>query len=283
MRLCDVAGSQRLGYQGACGASYRLASRLREASKVVSMWERGNEIKSRSGGSSMSDTLSQLNRRVQPLRARWGTIDWAWITVELEGISPQPGRFIGVALVDGQWRGDLFTGEPRSFRVESGERSVAVYLCPKRRDAVCLRNPVATLQVELRPGEQARLRFGVHREWKGLWALWRRDGWVLLAGTLLITTAGWLSFPWLREVIASVTLHLDVDEPWLSFCYFVVRSRVMTAGLAMESFLIFASVVLQVRYRRRIRVYEGQFGKPWFLTRGANTRESRCVSLSPQE
>jgi hypothetical protein len=214
----------------------------------------------------MSDTLGTLCRRVRASRTRLGRVALTWISVEPVAFSRKPGRFVGIALIDGRRRGPLFNRMPTSFPVEHGEHTVAVSFSPHRRNRTQAGTEGPSLEVALKPGEHAWLLCREQPQWRPYLALFQRDHLVLLALSILAGGCVWLVFPFLRELIAMVTRHLAVAEPWFSLAYLVVKSRLMSTVLAMQVCIIIGTYVVLARHRSRLRAFREKFGEPWLLT-----------------
>jgi hypothetical protein len=194
-------------------------------------------------------------------------IPWSSISIQLEGFSGRTPRFVGIALVDRRFVGDLVSDTPRSFRVEPGVHTVTVYFSKRIRSSPSGRRVGTSIQVEVQPGESARFVCGASEEWKRLRPMIRRDCGVILAGMSLAAAGGWLGFPFLRESIAGAALYLDMNEPWMSLLYFIVGSRWMTTLLVSDAYCLIAVLVLLARLRRHLRRLGLRSVEPYQLAR----------------
>ena len=90
------------------------------------------------------------------------------ITVEPAGLTAKESEFIGVAIMDGRWRSDMYFGRPTMFRVEAGEHSVTVHIKRRFRVSGYRGRAVVSLQVVVGPGEHLDLVFGVNERVRAL-------------------------------------------------------------------------------------------------------------------
>jgi hypothetical protein len=171
------------------------------------------------------------------------------ITIEPTGFTSKQFEFLGVAILDERYRGDIHNGRRTEFRVEAGEHTVSVHIKRRFRVGAAPDRANVSLPVVVEPGEHLDLVFGVAREWLPL----QRGGilWLVLllveVSLVVEFAVGWSAFPVVRRAFGWVTLSMGIWQRW--------------AVLTIFAFLLGAQVSLWNRFGNS----SGRSGGPYFL------------------
>jgi hypothetical protein len=223
------------------------------------------------GAKTLADTFDVLRLRSQAIRARSDRVDWCSISVEVEGPLDQAPGYSAVVRVDGGVAADLVGNEPRSFRVEPGEHTVVVRLRRQFWLHGCRERAVASLPLELQPGERVRLICGVRPEARAVAAQARLAELDLFQhvciGSALAIAIGWTAYSAVNRLIDAAAEHLRMASYWVPFVQWLVGSRLATAvwGLVLW-WLLFGQFSFE-RRRRRAASLKAEIVDPYFLKR----------------
>jgi hypothetical protein len=88
-----------------------------------------------------------------------------------------------------------------------------------------------------------------------------RPAFLNVACQVLGLGVGWLAYPILRDAVEWTTRMLAIRQPWLSWCQFVVSSRLMTAFCCMLAVALLAQFIA----RRAVPERTQPHGSPYFL------------------
>ena len=185
------------------------------------------------------ETLGEACRRALARRRARESVDGAVITIEPVGIAGKESEFLGVAIIDQQWRNDIHNGESTVFRVRPGEHTVTVYFKSRPRGLGWRGLAKASRRVVVGPGERLDLALGVAKESTDV----ERSKvpvpmFLLFASFFLAFGIGWHISPILREIVVWATRALEIQRPWSSLFYFVVAEPCATALFVFHAWLI---------------------------------------------
>jgi hypothetical protein len=227
----------------------------------------------------MADTFDVLRKRSETIRARLDRVEWCSISVEVEGVREKSSRYTAVVRIDGGVAGDLIGGAARSFRVEPGEHTVVVRLRKRLWLYGCPQKAIASLQLDLQPGEQVKLICGVRA--KAQDAASRAHAAELdlfqnfCIGSALALAIGWAAYPVARNLIGLATVRLRIPSFWVPFALWIVGSRVATALWGLVIWWLLAGRYSVERRRRLAASLKAEIGDPYFLKRVEEHADAR--------
>jgi hypothetical protein len=217
----------------------------------------------------MSDTFDALRERAKTVRARLERIEWCSISVEIEGIPEGSPRYTAVVRIDGGVAGDLIGGAARSFRVEPGKHTVVVRLRKRLWLHGCPQKAIVSHELELQPGEHARLVCGVRPEARALAGRAYAAELDLIQqfciGSGLSAAIGWAAFPVVRNLIGLATVRLRIPSFWVPFALWIVGSRVATAVWGLVIWWLLMGRQTTERRRRLAASLKVEIVDPYFL------------------
>ena len=190
------------------------------------------------------ETLGEACRRALARRRARESVERAVITIEPVGIAGKESEFLGVAIIDQQWRNYIHNGESTVFRVRPGEHTVTVYFKSRPRGMGWRGLAKASRRVVVGPGERLDLALGVAKESTDV----ERSKvpvpmFLLFASFFLAFGIGWHISPILREIVVWATRALEIQRPWSSLFYFVVAERRRDGSLCISCVADYLSVV----------------------------------------
>jgi hypothetical protein len=219
----------------------------------------------------MADTFDALRERSKTIRAKLDQVEWCAISVEMDDVAEQSSRYAAVVRIDGGVAGDLIGGAARSFRVEPGEHTVVVRLRRRLWLRGCPQKAIVALQLDLEPGEQAKLICGVRPEARKAASRAQMAELDLFhhvcIGFALAALIGWAAFPVVHNLIDRAAVRLRIPSFWVPFALWMVGSRVATVAWGVGIWWLLIGRFSVERKRRLAASLKVEIVDPYFLKR----------------